>query len=245
MAEAFQWPDGKRGAVSVSFDDARGDTLENGLGILDRHEVKATFYIVENMYEKRVQAWKDVAASGHELGNHSVCHPCSGNFGFSDTNMLENYTIEQITSDIDDATHKIEDTFGFTPQTFAYPCGQKFVGRGRQAASYVPVVAERFVAGRGFRDESTNLPAVCDLAQLCGEDFDCKTFEQIEPFLGRTAESGRWVVFVGHGVGDGGGQVVLRSMLDQLCAYISDPDNGLWADTVANIGTYVRDHQDL
>jgi len=245
MGAAFQWPDGIRGAVSLSFDDSRGDTLDNGIEILDRHNVKATFYIVECTFEKRVQDWKDVAASGHELGNHSVCHPCSGNFGFSDDNILERHTVEQIAADIDDATQKIEDTFGLTPQTFAYPCGQKFVGRGRGTASYVPVIAERFVVGRGFRDESTNLPAVCDLAQVCGEDFDCKTFDQVKSILDRTAETGRWVVFVGHGVGDGGGQVVLRSMLDQLCAYVNDPDNGLWADTVFNVGTYVRDHQDL
>ena len=57
------------------------------------------------------------------------------------------------------------------PRTFAYPCGQRFVGRGFEVRSYVPPVAERSLAGRGYLDESANDPAVCDLAEAMGTPF--------------------------------------------------------------------------
>lgn len=239
----FEWPDDIQGAVSLSFDDSNGAQLDVGMRVLDKHEVKGTFYILPDYYRKRLAEWRDVLAAGHELGNHTVSHPCSCNFGFSTDNTLENYTIEEIAADIDAATKHIEDDFDITPRTFAYPCGQQFVGRGATSASYVPVIAERFVVGRGFRNESSNLPAVCDLARTCGTDFDDTPFDRIEPILKDVAESGRWAVFCGHAVGEGGAFTVEASMLDELCAYASDAANGLWIDTVDAIGSYVRDQQ--
>jgi hypothetical protein len=47
---------------------------------------------------------------------------------------------------------------GLTHQT-------QLVGRGAATISYVPLVAKRFRAGRGFRDGAANDPAFCDFAQ--------------------------------------------------------------------------------
>ena len=59
---------------------------------------------------------------------------------------------------LDGANEQIRRMLGVTPKTFAYPCGQKFVGRGLDVRSYVPLVADRFLAGRGYLDESSNDP---------------------------------------------------------------------------------------
>jgi len=243
MAKSFEWPEGKQVGLSLSFDDARGSQVEVGIPILDRHNVKATFYIVECMYEKRIDQWKSAAANGHELGNHTVTHPCGCNFGFKEEGNLEDLTLEDIAADIDEATAKIENVFGLTPATFAYPCGQQYVGRGENTRSYIPVVSERFVAGRGFRDEANNLPAVVDLARAAGTDFDGMPFETMKRQLEGAVASGRWIVFAGHEVGPDGGQTVIDSALDELCAYASDPANGIWIDTVEAIGRYVQTRQ--
>lgn len=243
MAGTFEWPEGKKAALSLSFDDARGSQIEIGIPILDKHNVNATFYIVECTYEKRVDAWKGVAASGHELGNHTVSHPCGCNFGFKDEGNLEDLTLEAIAADIDDATVRIEDVFGRKPTTFAYPCGQQYVGRGKDSRSYTPVVSERFVVGRGFRNEASNLPACMDLARASGTDFDGMPFETMKRQLEGAVASGRWIIFAGHDVGPGGGQTVIDSALDELCGYAVDPANEIWIDTVAEIGRYVQAQQ--
>lgn len=243
MAETFEWPEGKRAGLSLSFDDARGSRVDVGIPILDRYNVKGTFYIVECMYEKRVDGWKGAAANGHELGNHTVNHPCGCNFGFKESGNLEDLTLDDIAADIDEATAKIGDVFGLTPATFAYPCGQQYVGRGKDTRSYIPVVSQRFVAGRGFRDEASNRPGCVDLARTAGTDFDGMPFETMKRLLEGAVESGRWIAFAGHDIGPGGGQTVIDSALEELCAYATDPANGIWIDTVETIGRYIQDRQ--
>src|SRR2546429_8867624 len=132
------------------------------------------FYI-----RKRLDGWKKAVAEGHEIGNHSNTHPCTANYSFSRLNALEDYTLEMMAAQLDGANAEIQDLLGVKPRTFAYPCGQKFVGRGLDVRSYVPLVAERFLVGRGYLDESANDPHVCDLAQAMGTSFDDMEFEQM------------------------------------------------------------------
>jgi len=240
---AFAWPQGKRAAVSLSFDDARASQLDVGIPILNEYGVKATFYVSMENAEKRVDGWKAVAAAGHEIGNHSMRHPCTGNFPWSRQKALEDYTLAQMAAELDQASSKIEGLLGVHPVTYAYPCGMKYVGRGERARSYVPLVAERFLAGRGWRDEGANDPAFCDPAQLMTIEFDGLTFEQLKTLVDETAKNGFWLVLCGHDVGPGGRQTTRGDTLRAFCEYAGDPANGLWVDTVADVARYVRDRQ--
>ncbi len=53
-APAFRWPNGKRVALSLSFDDARASQVEGGTALLDRFGVKATFYLTASSIERRL-----------------------------------------------------------------------------------------------------------------------------------------------------------------------------------------------
>ena len=239
----FQWPDGKRVAVSLTFDDARPSQLENAIPILDRHGVKASFYVNPQPLAERAAEWRRVADSGHEIGNHSATHPCSGNFLWSRDRALEDQTLESIAADIDRATREIEELIGVRTRTFAYPCGQKFVGRGRHTRSYVPVVAERLLAGRGWLGEGPNDPAFCDPAQLLGMEFDGLAFAAVNALIEQAAERGAWLILCGHDVGESGRQTVLASTLEEVCRFASDPTNGIWIDTVERIAEYVLERR--
>lgn len=155
----FHWPEGKRAAINLSFDDARLSQVDCGLPILDACGVKATFYVVPSRVEQRLGGWKKAVANGHEICNHTVRHPCTGNFPWSHKKVLEEYSLEEAEHELDEAGTAIECLFGVRQTTFAYPCGQKFVGRGLSVKSYVPLVAERFIVGRGAFDEVANEPA--------------------------------------------------------------------------------------
>jgi len=237
----FAWPNGKRGALSLSFDDARLTQIDRGIPLLDAHGAKATFYVSLGAMDKRLDGWRHAVANGHEIGNHTVNHPCSCNFGFSKDLYLEAYSLERMEEELTQANDAIHERVGARPTTFAFPCGQKFVGRGEGVQSYVPLVARHFLAGRGFRDEAGNDPAMCDLAQLYGVDADCQTFEQLKPWIDTALRDGRWLIFASHEVGDMKRQTMLAETLEQICRFAADPGNGLWLDTVANIGVYVRD----
>lgn len=235
----FSWPAGKRATISLTFDDARFSQIDRGLPILDEYGTKATFYVSINNLEKRLDAWKKAAANGHEIGNHTMTHPCSGNFPFARERALENYTLEEMRNELEQSNNIIERLLGVRPVSFAYPCGQKYVGRGRNLKSYVPLVAEEFLAGRGWMDEWANDPAFCDMAQLMGVELDGKDFEQVKQLFDRTLVNGGWLVFCGHDIGEGGRQTTLSSTLKALCGYAQDPANGLWLDTVEEVASYI------
>ena len=238
------WPAGRRAALSLSFDDARWSQVSNGLPLLDAHGVKATFYVSLKLMEPKLEAWRRAAANGHEIGNHTLTHPCSGNFSFARHNALEEYTLERMERDeILGANAAIEKLLGLRPATFAYPCGQTFVGRGKNVRSYVPLVARHFLVGRGFMGESGNDPAFCDPAQALGVSVDDIGFEQMKTWLDGAAQQGHWLIFAGHDIGAGGRQTTLAGELEKLCRYAQDPANGIWADTVAAVGKYVRERK--
>ena len=242
-ASGFAWPDGKRAAVSLTFDAARPSQLDAGVPMLDAYGFKATFYISTARAQERLSEWKDVFATGHEIGNHSMRHPCTGNFSWAREKALEDYTLAQMAAELDEASAEIEAMLGVRPLTFAYPCGQKYVGRGRELRSYVPLVAERFLAGRGWRDEGANDPAFCDPAQLMAMELDGLSFEQFKALVDQAAERGLWLVLCGHEIGPGGRQTTRIDTLRAFCEYAQDPRNGLWVDTVANITRYVMEHR--
>jgi len=240
---SFAWPQGKRAAVSVTFDDARASQLDAGIPILNEYGIKATFYVSTDALVKRLDGWKAVAAVGHEIGNHSMRHPCTGNFPWSKEKALEDYTLARMAAELDEASSKVESLLGVRPLTYAYPCGQKYVGRGEHTRSYVPLVAQRFLAGRGWRDEGANDPAFCDPAQLMTMELDGLTFEQLKVLVDETVKNGFWLVLCGHEIGPGGRQTTRVDTLRAFCDYARDPASGLWVDTVANVASYVRDRQ--
>jgi len=237
--EDFCWPGGKRAAISLTFDDARFSQFDHGLPILDKYGIKATFYVSIHHLEERLDAWKGAVANGHEIGNHSLTHPCSGNFPFIRKRALEDYTLCMMRYELEEASNVIERLLGVRPVSFAYPCGQKFVGRGRNVKSYIPLVAEEFLAGRGWMDEWANDPTFCDMAQLMGVELDGKDFEQVKQLIDGTLANGGWLIFCGHEIGEEGHQTTRSSTLRALCEYVQDPANGLWLDTVQAVARYI------
>src|SRR3954451_2184302 len=71
---------GKRCAVVLTYDDALDVDLDNAIPVLDSLGLKATFYLsgYSGALNKRVDEWRAAAKKGHELANHTLFHPCTG-----------------------------------------------------------------------------------------------------------------------------------------------------------------------
>lgn len=241
---SFTWPEGKKAALSLTFDDARLSNVDVGTPLFDQHGVKVTFYVVPNGVRQRLDQWKKAVEAGHEIGNHTLVHPCSGNFPWAREKALENYTLTSMRRELLTANEEIEELLGVTPVSFAYSCGQTYVGRGVETRSYVPLVAELFSSGRGWMNEAGNDPNHADLAQLQGIEMDGKDFKtQIKPILEEAVKNGSWVVLAGHEIGAGGRQTTLVSMLEELIAYVKKPGSGIWLAPVGEITEYVNEQR--
>jgi peptidoglycan/xylan/chitin deacetylase (PgdA/CDA1 family) len=236
----FTWPEGKQIAISLSFDDARPSQVDAGTALLDQYGVKGTFYVVPNSVKQRLEGWKKAVASGHEIGNHSFNHPCTGNFPWSRQKAIENYTLKKMRSELILANKDIKELLGVEAEVFAYPCGQTYIGRGENTKSYVPVVSKLFLSGRGWLDEGPNAPQFCDLAQLTGMEMDGKDFEQILPLIENAKKSGAWLVLAGHEMGTSGNQTTRLNMLKKLIEYAQNPANGIWIAPVGTVAKYIK-----
>ena len=82
------------------------------------------------------------------------------------------------------------------PFTFAYPCGETWIGD--PAESYIPLIEERFVAARGVAPRAAGLaPDLFDVPA-----FFLKTNgADLISILDQAPTGGTWIVFGFHGIG--------------------------------------------
>jgi hypothetical protein len=226
-----------RGAVSLTFDDGTESQLAKAIPMMDERRLKGTFYLVPtgDDWLERLTPWKEVAAAGHEIGNHSLSHTCSGNYGFTEDG-LEDMSLEDIERDILIAQERLEQLAPHQQQwTFCYPCYCSYVGRGLDRQSYVPVVARHFLAGRvGGEHGFANHPGRVDLSAAWGLPTERMSgFEMIGLVEELTAQ-GRWVVFVFHEIN--GSRLTVGSFdFDLLINYLHRRREEIWTAPVVQV----------
>ena len=139
-----------------------------------------------------------------------------------------------------ECNNRIEQLLQVKAEVFAYPCGQKYVGRGAKTKSYVPLISKMFIAGRGWRDEAPNDPIYCNFQQLTGVEMDGKDFDQILTEIEDAKKTGQWLVLAGHEMGDDGRQTTRLEMLKKLAEYAQDPANEIWLAPMGEVAKYVQ-----
>jgi peptidoglycan/xylan/chitin deacetylase (PgdA/CDA1 family) len=239
LTPSFPWPGGKRAALSFTFDDARPSQIDNGLRLFNQYHIKVTFYVSPNRLSERLQGWKQAVDEGHEIGNHTLTHPCTSNYLFSRQNALEDFTLDRMARDIDDATQSIFEQLGVKPTSFAYPCGQSSTGRGNATRSYIPLVTERFLAARGWLGEASNDPYSCDVVRLLGMESDGKSFEELRALVDKAVREGRWLILAGHEIAQSGKETTPITSLEKILQYVRDPERRIWIDTVENVARHI------
>lgn len=143
------WPAGAKVAVSLSYDDALESQLDVALPALNRYGFKASFYlpIAYPGVKNRLQEWREVARQGHELGNHTLFHPCHPDqYWVSPEQDLERYTMNQIVREIRTANVFLEALDGWRARTFTPACFDLTIN----GTSYVPLIEDEFIAIKGL-----------------------------------------------------------------------------------------------
>lgn len=101
------------GRIAISFDAAwGGDKTEKILDILDENGVKATFFLVDIWTQRFPELVKEIAARGHEIGNHSTTHP-----------EMSKLSREQIAKELETMSANVEKLIGQRPVLFRPPYG--------------------------------------------------------------------------------------------------------------------------
>ena len=109
----------ERKAVALTFDDGPSEGTPAVLEVLARHKVTATFFQCGANVERLPALAREVAAAGHEIGNHSQTHPL---FCFRSARFME--------QEIRRAQEAIGVHTGARPAWFRAPFGVRWFGLG-------------------------------------------------------------------------------------------------------------------
>jgi sialate O-acetylesterase len=132
-AQTTTW-NNKQCAVVLTYDDAIDVDLDNVVPALDSLKLKGTFYLIgaSPVVNKRVNEWRLASKHGHELGNHSMFHPCDGSLPgrsfVTPDGDLSKYTVERVVKEVRANNALLKAIDGKDIRTFAYPCGDRKIG---------------------------------------------------------------------------------------------------------------------
>jgi hypothetical protein len=240
---ALAWPEGKRGAVSLTYDDALPVHYEHVAPLLEEHGLRATFYTNVLSLGANPEAWRQVAARGHELGNHSIFHPCrkSPRHGWLDAAYdLKTYTPRRWTDEMRAADIVLNLVDGRTKRSFGNTCCNTEIGEGETAHSLEPLIDELFVAGRGPLCDRTVTADGLNLAALGHFSGDARTFDALREEIEAGAALGGWTIYMIHGVGEGThGLFIDPEEHRKLVEYLSGQTD-IWTAPLADVASHLR-----
>jgi len=234
-----------QGAVSLTFDDGTQNQLEKAVPALDESGMKGTFYLRPsgNDWSRRQAAWTAVAAAGHEIGNHTLTHPCPSNI-LGAPGGLEEMSLVDIENDILAAQQRLEQLAPHQAAwTFAYPCYCTYVGRGPDRQSYIPVVARRFLSGRaGGEYGFGNHPAVVDLACTWSLPVERMSGYEMIGLVEEITARGHWAILVFHEI-DGSRLTVGSHDFRMLLNHLRRRAGVIWTAPVVEVARKIAGFQ--
>lgn len=249
--KSFSWPDNRRGAVSLRFDDGLQSHLDVAAPMLETHSFRGTFYLcpsgTEDEWQDRASLWRPVALAGHEIGNHSLSHPVPVALADGPVDRCsEHLSLEAYQSDVLEAQRRLQSAFDREQWTYCYPCYETDIGTGIHRQSVVPFIAEHFLAATAGGEVSRpcNDPRFCDLHKLLAVKADGIGAGEIVAHIERGVELGRWVIIVYHGIGQGH-LAVSGHDLSKVLTYLASRRDCLWTATVAEVAGHVTAEREL
>jgi peptidoglycan/xylan/chitin deacetylase (PgdA/CDA1 family) len=233
QSDTHVWPGGAKVAVSLSYDDALNSQLDHAIPALDARQLKASFYILPNspVMDSRLSEWRQIAKNGHELGNHSVYHPCSaslpGRSWVAKHHDLDTYTVDKMREELRTANTFLKALDGKTERTYTVPCGDLRVA----GKTYLSELSELFVAvkGQGVDHGFSTLWAPADVSG-----------EELIEYLQKVPDTVSLVNILFHGVG-GDHLSVSAEAHEVLLDFLKANSETYYVDTYLNIMKHVID----
>lgn len=209
---------GRRAALSLTFDDTLPCQLQNAVPEMDRRGIQGTFFAIADCreYPLDVVGWRKIVPAGHEIGSHSVAH-----------RKAADLTLQNAMYEAQESKRQLENHFGTPMESFCYPY--------TDAPSHLQLAVKKFYkqarGGRGARVEKYVTPG--DGVNL----YNMPCFhvnEAAAGSVGRWADEalrrGAWLTLMFHGVGEpkAWDNVTSPTFCDMLDELVEAKGRGLW-----------------
>jgi hypothetical protein len=215
---------GHKAAIALTYDDSLHSQLDIAIPQLDAAGLKGTFFLMGRQVGDQVPRWKAAAAAGHELGNHTVNHPCAkGSYDMPVQYTSETYGVDVLMTEIGVMNGFLEALDGKSTHAFATPCDQHIVGGEDYLGPMQKAHAASFI-----RDQRT-MPST-----VVYTGFVDKSGADMIAWVENVVRQGKAGVIVFHGTG-GDYLKVSADAHRQLIDYLKAHQKDIWTTTFTNV----------
>ncbi|MEO9946784.1 polysaccharide deacetylase family protein [Paraglaciecola sp.] len=220
------WPNNDKVAISISYDDALPSQLDNALPALNKHNFKASFYVVplSETFKNRLSEWAQLAKTGHELGNHTLFHACKkskpNRNWVPSHNNLDDRRVLSMVDEITVANTLLMAVDGQSIRTLTPPCGDKSAKDG----DYIEAVKDQFIGIKGSEDPN--------FARLIAPNNI--SAQQIITYIEKQPKNIKLINVLFHGIG-GDHLAITTAEHSKLLDYLQANKDKYWVDTYRNI----------
>lgn len=237
---ALAWPGNKRAAIVLTYDDALASQLDVAIPQLNRANLRGTFFLDGRMTEQEITRWRLASKKHHELGNHTLFHPCSRTILQADAHYAsENYTVPTMLREI-----ALMNRFLFAidhqrTRSYAYPCTEYVVGNTDYTDSLKRSGLIRYARAGGDKNS-----IITDFRRLDPYRVPSWGFShqpdgaELIDFVKRVQQAQGLGVFMFHGVG-GDYLEVSATAHAQLLKYLREHQADVWVGTFQEVMDYV------
>jgi len=235
---------GRSCAVVLTYDDGLNVDLSNVIPALDSVGLKGTFYISDYFdgLKNQIFNWRKAAGEGHELGNHTIWHPCEGGrpgreFVKPETD-LNNYTVSRMVKEIKTMNNILKAIDGKEERTFAYPCGDTRI----HDTAYLDGLKNEFIAARGVTPEMLPINKI-DLYNIGCYGINGQTGEQLIELVKKAMTTRTLLVFLFHGVGGEHSLNVSLEAHSRLLHYLKQHENEIWIAPMIDVAAFIKSNR--
>lgn len=242
----FKWPNGAKAAICMTYDDGLDAHLDYAIPQLDSAGFKGTFYCTGNspsLY-RRMNEWRKAVSNGHELGNHTLFHPClkvkpdgTRSDWVKPEYNLQTYTFPQLLNELKTANTLLKAIDGKEARTFAYTCCDCTIGDG---ISFTDSIKKLFTSARADGQIPETMKGY-DIYRSPSWGVNSNSAEDMIAYVNKARDKGTIAVFMFHSVG-GGYLNTTAADHRKLVEYISKNRKDFYVATFQEVMNYIKDH---
>jgi len=235
---------GKKAAIVLTYDDALNVHLDNAIPLLDSLGLKGTFYLTASApgSKDRIADWRRASASGHELGNHTLFHPCIGGMPGREWVTAERdmskYSVQRMADEIRMTNVFLQALDGKSKRTFAFTCGDMKIGD----SLFINGMKNDFVAARAVRHQLHKINEI-DLYNVDCYAVNGEGGEQMIEWVKKAVETNSLLVLLFHGVGGEHSLNVSLQAHRELLHYLKKSENDLMIGTMLDVAGHINEWQ--
>jgi len=239
----LQWPNGAKAAVCLTYDDGLDGHLDVAIPQLDAAGLKGTFFCTGSspcLYN-RMEEWRKAASNGHELGNHTLFHPCLG-IKADGTRQdwvnpeydLRNYSYNKLLNELKTANTLLKAIDGKESRTYGYTCSDCMAGE----VNFTDSLKKYFAGARSDGAIPSTMKGY-EVYKTPSWGVNSPTADQLIAYVNEAKAKGTIAVIMFHSVGGG----YLNTGAEehrQLVEYLQKNQKDFYCATFQELMEYIK-----